>query len=178
MSEESVPTWAASGNSGVSSSSSLDIPIDNLNISNNNSDKQQHKISIQGGIINSTGSSNSMKRASSSKNKQMGGTSQAEIDETADRTQQIANRLKEIYATSVHPVEKRYRYDYFFESPYLTNVEFDGTSCHIYLFFETKKSSKMIFFLHHCPYVYFLPHSKYIYPYAFSLFFCLFSFFS
>jgi N-terminal EH-domain containing protein len=69
-----------------------------------------------------------MKRATSSKNKQMSGATQGEMDETADRTQQIADRLKDIYANSVHPVEKRYRYDYFFESPYLTNVEFDGTS--------------------------------------------------
>jgi N-terminal EH-domain containing protein len=67
-------------------------------------------------------------RSSASKQKNTQGmASQADMDETADRTQQIANRLKDIYATSVHPVEKRYRYDYFFESPYLTNVEFDGT---------------------------------------------------
>jgi N-terminal EH-domain containing protein len=71
-------------------------------------------------------------RSSGKKNQQMGGTSQTDIDETADRTQQIANRLKDIYATSVHPVEKRYRYDYFFESPYLTNVEFDGTYIYLY----------------------------------------------
>ena len=53
-------------------------------------------------------------------------TSEVNLDDAADRTQQIANRLKDIYTKSVHPVEKRYRYDYFFESPYLTDVEFDG----------------------------------------------------
>lgn len=56
--------------------------------------------------------------------------STAEMDEVADRTAVIANRLKEIYSKSVHPVEKRYSYDYFFESPFMTDVEFDGkNSC-------------------------------------------------
>ena len=65
--------------------------------------------------------------------KKMGGNSvaaaqsQAEMDEVADRTAVIANRLKDLYAKSVHPVEKRYQYDYFFESPFMTDVEFDGT---------------------------------------------------
>ena len=52
--------------------------------------------------------------------------SKAEMDEVADRTAVIAGRLKDIYAKSVHPVEKRYQYDYFFESPFMTDVEFDG----------------------------------------------------
>lgn len=52
--------------------------------------------------------------------------SNAEMDEVADRTAVIASRLKDIYAKSVHPVEKRYQYDYFFESPFMTDVEFDG----------------------------------------------------
>ena len=52
--------------------------------------------------------------------------SKAEMDEVADRTAVIAGRLKELYAKSVHPVEKRYQYDYFFESPFMTDVEFDG----------------------------------------------------
>jgi hypothetical protein len=48
-------------------------------------------------------------------------------DESAvDRTQKVAARLKEIYRKSILPVEKRYRYDYFFESPLLSDVEFDG----------------------------------------------------
>lgn len=61
-----------------------------------------------------------------------GGTSaavaqtKAQMDEVADRTAVIANRLKELYSKSVHPVEKRYQYDYFFESPFMTDVEFDG----------------------------------------------------
>ncbi len=47
-------------------------------------------------------------------------------DEAADRTALISAKLKSIYRTAVLPVEKRYRYDYFFESPLLTDVEFDG----------------------------------------------------
>jgi hypothetical protein len=63
--------------------------------------------------------------------KKLGGTTggaqaTSEMDEVADRTAVIANRLKEIYTKSVYPVEKRYNYDYFFESPFLTDVEFDG----------------------------------------------------
>ena len=50
----------------------------------------------------------------------------AEMDEVADRTAVIAGKLKQLYAKSVHPVEKRYQYDYFFESPFMTDVEFDG----------------------------------------------------
>jgi len=55
-----------------------------------------------------------------------GAETQAKMDEVADRTAIIADRLKELYTKSVHPVEKRYQYDYFFESPFLTDVEFDG----------------------------------------------------
>jgi hypothetical protein len=47
-------------------------------------------------------------------------------DETADRTSVITARLKTIYRKSVYPVEKRYKYDYFYESPLMTDVEFDG----------------------------------------------------
>mmetsp|Transcript_20976 Transcript_20976/g.30224 ORF Transcript_20976/g.30224 Transcript_20976/m.30224 type:complete len:177 (+) Transcript_20976:87-617(+) len=47
-------------------------------------------------------------------------------DESADRTAMISARLKSIYRRAVLPVEKRYRYDYFFESPLLTDVEFDA----------------------------------------------------
>ena len=49
-------------------------------------------------------------------------------DEIADRTSVITGRLKSIYRKTVLPVEKKYRYDYFYESPLLTDVEFDGTS--------------------------------------------------
>jgi hypothetical protein len=47
-------------------------------------------------------------------------------DEVADRTNVITAKLKSIYRKTVLPVEKRYRYDYFFESPFLTDSEFDG----------------------------------------------------
>ena len=47
-------------------------------------------------------------------------------NETADRTSVIAGRLKTIYRKTVLPVEKRFKYDYFYESPFLTDVEFDG----------------------------------------------------
>ena len=47
-------------------------------------------------------------------------------DEIADRTSIITARLKKIYRKTVLPIEKRYKYDYFYESPLLTDVEFDG----------------------------------------------------
>lgn len=48
-------------------------------------------------------------------------------DEIADRTSVITARLKTIYRKVVLPVEKKYTYDYFYESPLLSDVEFDGT---------------------------------------------------
>jgi hypothetical protein len=48
-------------------------------------------------------------------------------DEIADRTAVITARLKTIYRKVVLPVEKRYQYDYFYESPFLSDSEFDGT---------------------------------------------------
>lgn len=50
-------------------------------------------------------------------------------DEIADRTAVITARLKTIYRKTVLPVEKRYRYDYFYESPLMTDAEFDGEYC-------------------------------------------------
>lgn len=47
-------------------------------------------------------------------------------DEVADRTAVVAAQLKRIYRKAVLPVEKRYKYDYFYDSPLLTEVEFDG----------------------------------------------------
>jgi hypothetical protein len=47
-------------------------------------------------------------------------------DEIADRTSVITARLKTIYRKTVLPVEKRYQYDYFYESPFLSDTEFDG----------------------------------------------------
>jgi len=56
----------------------------------------------------------------------MAGAADGKLDEVADRTAQIADRLKTVYKKSVEPVERRYRYDYFNESPFLTDVEFDA----------------------------------------------------
>jgi GTPase SAR1 family protein len=47
-------------------------------------------------------------------------------DEVADRTSVITGRLKTIYRKTVLPVEKRFKYDYFYESPFLSDVEFDS----------------------------------------------------
>eukprot|EP00522_Entomoneis_paludosa_P009128 CAMPEP_0172458696 /NCGR_PEP_ID=MMETSP1065-20121228/28819_1 /TAXON_ID=265537 /ORGANISM="Amphiprora paludosa, Strain CCMP125" /LENGTH=576 /DNA_ID=CAMNT_0013213077 /DNA_START=39 /DNA_END=1769 /DNA_ORIENTATION=+ len=58
--------------------------------------------------------------------KEIAGGNPGQMDEVADRTAMIADRLKDVYKASVEPVEKRYRYDYFFESPFLTDVEFDS----------------------------------------------------
>ena len=52
--------------------------------------------------------------------------------EIADRTSVITARLKTIYRKTVLPVEKRYQYDYFFESPLLTDVEFDGEQRYLF----------------------------------------------
>lgn len=38
----------------------------------------------------------------------------------------VSARLKQIYQKLVLPTEKKYRYDYFYESPFLTSVEFDS----------------------------------------------------
>ena len=46
-------------------------------------------------------------------------------DETLNRTEMVQTRLKQIYKKAVLPVEKRFRYDYFYESPFLSDVEFD-----------------------------------------------------
>ena len=51
----------------------------------------------------------------------------AEATTDADRTALVAARLKQIYKKHVLPAEKRYQYEFFFESPYLSDVEFDGT---------------------------------------------------
>jgi EH domain-containing protein 1 len=55
-----------------------------------------------------------------------GGSASAVRDEVADRTQRVADELKALYKRAVLPVEKKYRYDYFFESPFMSDVEFDG----------------------------------------------------
>jgi N-terminal EH-domain containing protein len=53
--------------------------------------------------------------------------SEEEVTAVDDRSAAISARLKQIYQKSILPVEKKYRYDYFFESPLLSDVEFDGT---------------------------------------------------
>ena len=49
-----------------------------------------------------------------------------EVTSPEDRTLMIADRLKKLYKKSVLPVEKKYRYDYFYDSPLLSDIEFDG----------------------------------------------------
>jgi len=44
----------------------------------------------------------------------------------AERTALISARLKTMYKKSILPVEKRFRYDYFYESPMLSDIEFDS----------------------------------------------------
>ena len=55
-----------------------------------------------------------------------GGPGGGSTDDLANRTANISAHLKKIYRKSVLPVEKRYKYDYFYESPLLTDIEFDG----------------------------------------------------
>lgn len=53
-------------------------------------------------------------------------TEQQQMDVNAERTAVICAALKSLYAKYVLPLEKKYQYDYFFESPFLSDVEFDG----------------------------------------------------
>ena len=46
-------------------------------------------------------------------------------NDLGERTAMVSSRLKSIYRKAVLPVEKRFRYDFFHESPFLTEVEFD-----------------------------------------------------
>lgn len=55
-----------------------------------------------------------------------GGGGGPPVDDLASRTANISAHLKKIYRKSVLPVEKRYKYDYFYESPLLTDIEFDA----------------------------------------------------
>ena len=59
----------------------------------------------------------------------------AQMDALADKTAMISARLKQIYQKSVLPCEKKYRYDYFYESPLLSDVEFDCTFSFPYSWF-------------------------------------------
>jgi hypothetical protein len=47
--------------------------------------------------------------------------------DVSDRTSLVAARLKKLYKNQIFPAEKRYQYDSFFDSPLLSDVEFDGT---------------------------------------------------
>eukprot|EP00521_Asterionellopsis_glacialis_P006908 CAMPEP_0195289714 /NCGR_PEP_ID=MMETSP0707-20130614/5869_1 /TAXON_ID=33640 /ORGANISM="Asterionellopsis glacialis, Strain CCMP134" /LENGTH=578 /DNA_ID=CAMNT_0040349747 /DNA_START=278 /DNA_END=2014 /DNA_ORIENTATION=+ len=66
---------------------------------------------------------------SSTRDLSSGGTSVSNLGpggDVGDRTAAVAAQLKKIYRKAVLPLEKRYRYDYFYESPLLTDVEFDA----------------------------------------------------
>jgi len=47
-------------------------------------------------------------------------------DEVISKTNKVSHKLKEMYKNNILPAEKRYRYDFFYESPHLTDVEFDA----------------------------------------------------
>jgi len=47
-------------------------------------------------------------------------------DDAARKTNKVNEQLKSIYKNNVLPAEKRYRYDFFYESPHMTDVEFDA----------------------------------------------------
>ena len=47
-------------------------------------------------------------------------------DEVISKTNKVSHKLKEMYKNNILPAEKRYRYDFFYESPHLTDVEFDN----------------------------------------------------
>lgn len=51
---------------------------------------------------------------------------QQQLDVNAERTAVICATLKSLYSKYVFPLEKKYQYDYFFESPFLSDAEFDG----------------------------------------------------
>jgi len=46
----------------------------------------------------------------------------------ADRTAYVSQRLKQLYKKHILPAEQRYQYEFFYESPLLSDVEFDGKS--------------------------------------------------
>lgn len=47
-------------------------------------------------------------------------------DDATRKTNKVNEQLKSIYKNNILPAEKRYRYDFFDESPYMTDVEFDA----------------------------------------------------
>ena len=46
--------------------------------------------------------------------------------EAINKTSLVSEKLKAIYKDNILPSEKRYQYDFFYDSPYLTDVEFDA----------------------------------------------------
>ena len=58
-------------------------------------------------------------------NQTMSQPNTATMDSTSERSSKVQARLKTIYRKTVLPVEKRFQYDYFYESPFLSDVEFD-----------------------------------------------------
>lgn len=66
------------------------------------------------------------KEASSYAGGGMAAGSKISSGDTAERSTKVQARLKQIYKKAVLPVEKRFRYDYFYESPFLTDTEFDS----------------------------------------------------
>ena len=61
------------------------------------------------------------------------GMGKSSAEDLADRTAKVSAHLKQIYRKAVLPVEKRFRYDYFYESPFLTDVEFDCELIFLYI---------------------------------------------
>ena len=47
-------------------------------------------------------------------------------DDVINKTNKVSTKLKAMYKDNILPAEKRYRYDFFYESPHLTDVEFDA----------------------------------------------------
>jgi len=47
-------------------------------------------------------------------------------EEATEKTNRVSAKLKAIYKDNILPSEKRYQYDFFYESPFLTDVEFDA----------------------------------------------------
>jgi len=46
--------------------------------------------------------------------------------EAINKTSLVSEKLKAIYKDNILPSEKRYQYDFFYDSPFLTDVEFDA----------------------------------------------------
>jgi|AntRauTorckE5430_2_1112549.scaffolds.fasta_scaffold105431_1 hypothetical protein len=68
------------------------------------------------------------KEANTCKGGGMASNTNKTADETSERSSRVQKRLKQIYAKTVLPVEKRFRYDYFYESPFLSDCEFECKS--------------------------------------------------